>query len=62
MNPFDPSGALLQAHERMAARERSAAWERMIRCCRQAMSLPARVLALRARLTRRQQSVVCAAC
>lgn len=62
MNPFDPGGALLLAQEQMESRQRAAAYQRMVRCCRQVISVSARLLAIRSLVNRRRASPTCAAC
>ena len=62
MNPFDPLGSYLDARDQIAERQKNAAFERMIRCCRQALSVPGRLLALRVLLRRERGDQVCATC
>lgn len=62
MNPFDPLGSYLDAREQITERQESAAFQRMIRCCRQALSIPRRLLALRVLLQGERGDQVCAAC
>jgi hypothetical protein len=62
MNPFDPNGSLLYARQQMEHRQRSAAFQRMVRCCREVFSLRATWAALAALIPRWREPQVCATC